>query len=306
MTEAYRPRPDVDVRLPLRSDPPWLLAGLALATAVSLGISALYFRFLAPSHPSLALSIIPGIAIATFGGSALAWWSRRRGGSLLLESSPHRLVMQEPKRRTEVIDHARSFGAMVVTDRHSGARALVLSQTGEPSVVYDPDRSAAEPLSEAWRARSVALDLGLTAISPDSSHVVTATVGSRIDPLLRSVETTLQDTTDWVRFPLPSGEVLRLTGDRLIIGDRIATIGKDSIARRISIATPTGDITALSIVCDVNSFLLALVDPSGAHEGTTPAEAPDAYLPVLLWSVIATRFGIEPTALTAASGAYRG
>jgi hypothetical protein len=306
MTDAYRSSLHGDVRIPLRSDPPWLRAGLALATAGSLALSAVYFRFLAPSHPPLGLSIVPGLALATFGGSALAWWARRRGGTFSLEASPHRLVLQQPRRRIELVDRSRPFGAMLVKDDRSGARALILSQTGEPSVVYDPDPNAA-PDAPAWSSHSVSLDLGQTALSPDSSHTVTATTGTRIDAVLESLETSLTDETDWLRFPLPSGEVLRLARDRLVIGNRTATIGsKDTGARRIAINTPNGDIVALSILSEENSFLLALVDPSGTTEGVTPAEAPDAYLPVLIWSVIARRFGVDPGALAANSGSYRG
>jgi hypothetical protein len=306
MTDAYRASQHGDVRIPLRSDPPWLRAGLALVTAGSLALSAVYFRYLAPSHPPIGLSVVPGLMLATFGGSAIAWWARRRGGTFLLESSPHRLVLQEPRRRIELVDRTRPFGAMLVKDEHSGARALILSQSGEPSVVYDPDTTAA-PDASAWSSQSVTLDLGQTALSPDSSHVVTATLGTRIDAILQSLEPSLGDDTDWIRFPLPSGELLRLTRDRLVIGQRTAVIGsKDTGARRISIGTPNGEIVALSILSEENSFLLACADPAGTPEGVSPAEAPDAYLPVLVWSVIARRFGVDPGAPAAASGSYRG
>jgi hypothetical protein len=136
--------------------------------------------------------------------------------------------------------------------------------------------------------------------------VITATLGTRIDPVLESLDRSMTDETDWLRYALPSGEVLQLTNDGIRIGDRVATIGKPTIARRIAIQSPSGEIAALSILCEENSFLLACHDPAGSTEGVTPVEAPDVYLPVLVWSVIATRFGVETGPLAAKSGSYRG
>ena len=303
MTDAAS---NADIRTPLRSDPPWLRRGLLGVTLASVLICALYFRYVASSHPPVALSLIPGLAVATFAGSLLAWWGRRRGGTMQLETNAHRLVLQEPQRRQEIVDRGRSFGAMLITDKNSGARALVVSQQGEPTVVYDPEQQASTGSPTAFKNRSVSVDLGHVALSPDSANVITATLGTRIDPVLESLDRSMTDETDWLRYALPSGEVLQLTNDGIRIGDRVATIGKPTIARRIAIQSPSGEIAALSILCEENSFLLACHDPAGSTEGVTPVEAPDVYLPVLVWSVIATRFGVETGPLAAKSGSYRG
>lgn len=294
------------IHTPLRSDPPWLRLGLLGVTFGSVLICAVYFRYLASSHPPIALSLMPGLAIATFAGSLLAWWGRRRGGTMQLETTPHRLVLQEPRRRQELVDCARPFGAMLVNDKNSGARALVVSQQGEPTVVYDPDTQSTSSPPTSIKNRSISVDLAHVALSPDSANVITATVGTRIDPVLATLDRAVTDSTDWLRYPLPSGEVLQLTNDGIRIGDRVATIGKPTIARRIAIQSPSGEITALSILCEENSFLLACHDPAGSGEGVTPVEAPDVYLPVLVWSVIAERFGVATTPLAAKSGSYQG
>lgn len=283
-----------DVHTSLRSDPPWLRLGIVAVTLASVLACALYYRSLGSSHPPLALSLLPAAAMATFGGALLAWWGRRRGGSLSLETSPRRVVLQARRSREELIDCTRPFGAMLVSDAHSGARALVVSQQGEPTVLFDPGASVALAPPEAFADRTVNIDLGHLALSPDSAHVITPSLGIRMDPVLGSLAGALSSKTDWLHYPLPSGEVLHLTADGLRIGDRVATLGKPTVARRIAIQSPTGEIVALSIVCEENSFLLACQDVAVPSEGVTPVEAPDAYLPVLVWTVIASRFGVQP------------
>ncbi len=295
-----------DIHTPLRSDPPWLRLGLIGVTLASVLLCGLYYRSLGANRPPLGLSLLPAAAMATFGGALLAWWGRRRGGTLSLETSPHRLVLQQVRSREEIIDRKRPFGAMLVKDSHTGARALVVSQQGEPTVLFDPDRQGSGEPPRAFGDRTVTLDLGHVALSPDSAHVITPSLGTRIDPVLESLAASLTSETDWLHYPLPSGEVLHLTASGLRIGDRVATVGKPTIARRIAIQSPSGEIVALSILCEENSFLLACQDVAGASEGVTPVEAPDAYLPILVWSAIASHFGVDPGAAPAASGAYRG
>ena len=294
------------LRVPLRSDPPWLVQGLIAVTAASVAVVFLYFRALAPvaARPSPGLALLPGLAVATFAGAVVAWWGRRRGATLHLELKPHQLALADPSGREAVIDRTVPFGSLLVYDPGTGERALVLSQHRMPVMILDRSR-AAKP-GDAWERHTVRLDLGRVAVSPDSAHAVALSTRARLDPVLQSLEKDLADGGDLIRLRLPSGEALDVTPALLRVGSREFQIGKGAEARRIQLHTPQGNIVALSLLQNETSALLACQDASETLDAAGPSDAPDAYLPPLVWAALCALFAVDPGEPTAAAPSYRG
>jgi hypothetical protein len=279
--------------LPLRSDPPWLSLGLVASTAVSLGGFAALFRWLDP-RVHVALSLLPGFTAATFLGSAVSFWGRRKGGSLELYAK-NRVLRVKGRRGGEDIPwldarDGSTFGALVLEDPKSSARVFVFTQGQEPTLVID--RSGAK-LSEVWQNRVIRVDFSNLAVSSESAGAVELAVGASSAPMLETLEESVGDAL-LVRQPLPSGEVLLLTDTSLAVGDRRITFGKEVSARRIAIATPAGEVLGLSITHDMTSVLFACVDPT-AHGATADVDAPDAYLHPALFAALSAKLSAVDT-----------
>jgi hypothetical protein len=289
--------------LPLRSDPPWLRLGLLAVTLGSLALFTLYFRLLS-SRPHPALALLPGLAVATFAGSALAWWGRRRGATLHLETTGPRVLLRSPRESALRIDRALPFGALRIADRRGAPQVLVLTQGSETLLLLDPQPSAAVP--GRWQERSVALDLSAVALSPATAQVLTVAQGHGLDPLLAALESDLVTEVPRLQLALPSGESLTLTRETLRLGAREVALGAGAQARRLTLPVPHGEVRALSIRAGATELLLACQDPGGSAEGATPATAPDAWLPAVLFEAVAALFDLAPEDAATSSRPYRG
>lgn len=295
--------PPERVTIPLRSDPPWLGVGVALVTLLCILVFMVYFKL--RHQGPLGLAVIPGLALGTFASAYLAWWGRRRGGTMRLEAEGTSLVLEEPGRREELLDRAMPFGAMLVVDRVSGRRVVVLSQNTDPVMVLDMRRAPA-PLSGPWAARTLTLDLSQVALSPATAHVLTVRDADTLDPLLGVLQPDLGSETPLLMCPMPSGETLIVTREEVRAGRRVWRVGEGTIARRITVQIATGEVTGLSLLRGDASLLLASIDPSEVPEGRASTSAPDCYLPALVFAAVASLFGIEAAPASATARAYRG
>ena len=272
-------------------------------TAVCVAAFVLYFATLPVPRPPRFLGILPGLAVATFAGSWLAWWGRKRGFTLKIEAKPTMLLLDAPTRREELVDRALPFGAMLVSDPRSGHRVLVLSQHHEPVMILDPHRGAS-PV-HLWNQRTVSMDLSGVAISPASAHVLTLAGTHTVEPLLATLENDLNADAPWLLYPLPSGETLIAMRDEIRVGRRVAPVGAGTVARKITVQTASGDMMGLSILAGQTTLLFACQDPSEGVD-TSGSDAPDAFLPPVIFAVIASRFGLDGSAAPPPAKAYRG
>jgi hypothetical protein len=287
----YRESNPAALSIPLRSDPPWLRAGLLAVTLGAVALCTLYFALVTP-RPPLTLALLPGLAVATFAGAWLAWWGRRRGGSLALESTSARLVLREPHRREELVDRAVPFGAVVVRDASTRRSVLVLSQGGEPVMLLDTGPVAAP--TDTWQARTVEVDLSGVALSPASAHVLTVAIHRSIDPLLDALAHDLTDTSPLLTYPLPSGEVLLVRRDEVRLGGKVVPVGAGTTTRRTVIQYTQGGVAACALTAGETTLRLACQATGEENDGTTASEAPDAHLPPVVFAVVCALFGLSP------------
>jgi hypothetical protein len=294
------------VTIPLRSDPPYLAVGVLAVTLVCIGIFLLYFRFMPEPRATLWLAVMPGLALGTFASAAFAWWSRRRSGTMQLEAAPDRVVLREPARRAEIVDRAMPFGAALVTDRTgSGPRILVLSQRGEPTMVLDTRGGGTAP-EGPWVQRTIAVDLASVAVSPATAHVLTVRTHDSLGPLLDTLAGDLESSSPLLTYALPSGEVMIVTRDEIRAGKRVLPVGAGTTARRIGIQTPAGEVSAISLASGDHALLLACLDPSDVVDGRGSSDAPDGYIPAVVFAVIAALFGLDGTDRSTTARPYRG
>jgi hypothetical protein len=250
---------------------------------------AAIFHFYDPRVP-VALSLLPGLTSATFAGSALSFWGRRKGGTLELIARNRTLRVRGKSEDIPWLDarDGSTFGAIVLEDSKTGARVFVFTQGEEPTVVIDRSGAA---LSDAWKQRVVRLDFSGLAVSAESAGAVELAVGSSSAPMLSTIEPALEDAL-WIRQRLPSGETLLVNDRELRVGDRVVAFDGQATARRISIATPAGEVLGLSITQDLTGLLFACVDAT-AHGATADVDAPDAYLHPALFAALAAKLNAQ-------------
>jgi hypothetical protein len=283
--------------IPLRSDPPWLLLGLTGTTAASLALFAVLFRWLDP-RVSLTLSLLPALTAATFLSAIVAWFGRRRGGSLSLHAQSAVLELRGPHEQLPWLD-ARDpsrWGVLVLEDPRSTARMFVLTQGSEPSIVL---ASREDPLPDSMKSRVITVDFSSLAVSAESAGAVEVALGASAAPLIETLAPASLDPREgplWLRQPLPSGEVLALDDRRLRLGDRVISLDDPAVrARLITIGTPSGEVLGLSVHSDLTSVLLACVDPT-AQGSTAETDAPDAYLHPAVFAALSSRLKATPQA----------
>lgn len=271
--------------MPLRSDPPWLSAGLVGSTLGSIAGFAAIFHFYDPRVP-VGLSLLPGLTSATFLGSALSFWGRRKGGTLELYGRGRTIRVRSKSDDVQWLDarDGSTFGALVLEDTKTAARVFVFTQGEEPTVVIDRSGAA---LSDAWKKRVVSVDFSSLAVSAESAGAVELAVGTSSEKMLSTIEPALEDAL-WIRQQLPSGETLLVDDKQLRVGDRSIAFDGEAHARRIAIATPAGEVLGLSITHDLTALLFACVDPT-AHGATADVDAPDAYLHPALFAALAAK-----------------
>lgn len=269
----------------MRSDPPWLGRALLGFSAASILLFAVLFRWLEPTV-SCGLSLMPALTLATFGAAAIAWWGRRRGATLHLVGERGVVRMRQGEELFAWLDArgSKTFGAMVLEDASLGRRFFVFSQGPEPVVLI---AGAALSMPEAWRSRTISVNASLLPVSSESAGVIELAHGATPQALLDTLVGSMEETP-WVHQTLPSGETLTLTSEALTIGVRSFDV-KKTTSKVISMQTPAGEVLGLSLTCDVDSALLACVDPT-ANGGTAEVDAPDAYLHPALFSALRTHF----------------
>jgi hypothetical protein len=286
-TTPYRPSNVAsDWVLPLRSDPPWMLGGLAGVTAASLGGFAAIFRLFDPRVP-VGLSLLPGLTAATFLGSALVYVGRRRGATLELHARNNVLRVRSREDDIPWLDarDSSTFGVLVLEDPRSPVRLFLFTQGAEPTIVLDPSGAA---LPDPWKSRVIRTDFASLPVSSESAGAVEIARGASAAPMLDTLARALDDA-HLLRQPLPSGEVLTLGPTELRVGDRRVVLDDPEVhARRISIATPAGEVLGLSITSDVTSLLFACIDPT-ADGATADVDAPDAYLHPAVFTALSAR-----------------
>jgi len=289
----HRPRDHhSDWSIPLRSDPPWLSAGLVGSTLGSIAGFAAIFHFYDPRVP-VGLSLLPGLTSATFLGAALSFWGRRKGGTLELYGRGRTLRVRSKSDDTQWLDarDGATFGALVLEDSKTTARVFVFTQGEEPTVVIDRSGAA---LSDAWTKRVVRVDFSSLAVSSESAGAIELAVGASSEKMLSTIEPALEDAL-WIRQRLPSGETLLVDERRLRVGDREVLFDGEANARRIAIATPAGEVLGLSIAHDLTALLFACVDPT-AHGATADVDAPDAYLHPALFAALSAKLRAQDSA----------
>jgi len=273
--------PAATLRVPVCSDPKWLRSAVLGFTA---GVSGLFIALFASTNVSAALGIVPGMTVGVFGGSALAAWARRRGGTISLVATPGRLDVSDEERRVEVVDLTSPYGALLLTG--DGRRVLILSQRNDPIVLIESLAPASTP-SAAWSARVVKVDLGAVALSAATSHAFALLPGQSLDPLLAYLEATLDPDAPWMLQPTSTG-TLTLSRGTLALSDR--TPLSDPIhPLDYAVKVQGGQIAGLGLAstADEGSMLLLACDEATVEKRAVVTDNPiDAFIPMSTYEVL--------------------
>lgn len=273
--------PAATLRVPVCSDPKWLRSAVLGFTA---GVSGLFIALFASTNVSAALGIVPGMTVGVFGGSALAAWARRRGGTISLVATPGRLDVSDEERRVEVVDLTSPYGALLLTG--DGRRVLILSQRNDPIVLIESLAPASTP-SAAWSARVVKVDLGAVALSAATSHAFALLPGQSLDPLLAYLEATLDPDAPWMLQPTSTG-TLTLSRGTLALSDR--TPLSDPIhPLDYAVKVQGGQIAGLGLAstADEGSMLLLACDEATVEKRAVVTDNPiDAFIPMSAYEVL--------------------
>lgn len=296
-----------EFQLALRSEPRWLTGGLAALSVASLGGFVAVFHFLGVRSPLVWSGAIPGVTLATFGGAALAWWGRRRGGTVQLLPQNGELNLRESSGTRRVLAPGGAYGALLLVATDGPTRALVLTQGLEQTVVLGLE-DGAEPGPE-WESHTVRLALAGVPLSPATAGVVTTALGQPLAPLLGYLEKHELGRASLVHLRLDNGELLDLSrtadGLELRLGERVLAPSEKVAARRLTIDTEQGPVLGLSLIGEHLSLLLASEDPAGSEEGGPAAEAPDAFLSPALFAAVCQLFGVAPAEHGATTRQYK-
>lgn len=285
MTTAFREShaPSTLV-LPLQSDPPWLqsailgIGGAAIATFV-----ALFSR----TSFSPALGLLPGIMTGVFAGSALAAWSRRKGATVKLEASNHRLHVSDLTDRHEVLDLTSPYAAALFVDRKPGRRMLVVGQHHDPVVLIEtlPEGAVAAP--PEWASRTLTLDLDGLALSPASPNVIALARGRTLDPLLAHLAPSLDGRAPLLAQPTAGGPALQLLQGELRFGDRAVALDGGVRAVPYAVQANGMSIAALGLVQNDSAVMLFACEDALVEKGAVAGNlTPDAYVPLAAYELL--------------------
>lgn len=273
--------PAATLRVPVCSDPKWLRSAVLGLTA---GASGLFIALFASTNVSAALGLVPGMTVGVFGGSALAAWARRRGGTISLVATPGRLDVSDEERRVEVVDLTSPYGALLLTG--NGRRVLILSQRNDPIVLIESLAPPSTP-SAAWSARVAKVDLDAVALSAATSHAFALLPGQSLDPLLAHLEATLDPDAPWMLQPTSTG-TLTLARDTLALSDR--TPLRDPIhPLNYAVKVQGGQIAGLGLAstADEGSMLLLACDEATVEKRAVVTDNPiDAFIPMSTYEVL--------------------
>lgn len=269
------------LRVPVCSDPRWLRSAVLGLTA---GVSGVFVALFARSNVPAALGVLPGMTIGVFGGSALAAWARRRGGTISLVATPGRLDVSDEERRVEVIDLTSPYGALLLTNERR--RVLILSQHNDPVVLIESLAPRAVPTA-AWSQRITSVDLDAVALSAASSHAFALLPGESLDPLLAHLEATLDTDAPWLLQPTTTG-TLTLTQDTLTLADRVplrVPIHPINYAVKVQGGQVAG--LGLASTADEGSMLLLACDEATVERRAVVTDNPvDAFIPMSAFEVL--------------------
>lgn len=270
--------------LPLRSDPPWLQAGVLGVCAASVAAFSLVFsRTTMPA----ALGVLPGITAGVFLGSALGHWSRKRGATVHLEASRHRVDVRDPADRHPVLDLASPFSAVLLVDRTPGRRMLVVGQHGDPLVVLETSAVTPDAPPGRWSERTLTLDLEGLALSAASPNVVALASGHTLASLLAHLEPHLDEAMPWVSQPTASGASLLLTRTEVRFGSRAVPLDGTVKAVPYAVQAQGATVASLGLVQhDSATMLFACEDALVEKDAVTGNLVPDAYVPLAAFELL--------------------
>ncbi len=270
--------------LPLRSAPPWLNSAVLGVGALSTAIFVLAFSRTAFSP---ALGILPGVTAGVFLGSALAARARRRGATVVLEAGVRKLDVRDPAQTLDVLDLTAPYSAVLLVDRKPGRRMLVVGQHGDPVVVLELGANASE-IPDAWKTRSLTLDLESLALSPASPNVVALAEGHTLDPLLAHLAPTLDAHTPWISQPTATGATLQVAAGELRLGPRTTPL--DATVKAVNYAVQTGGVAVAGLGLvqgDEGSVLLLACEDAVVEKGAVAGNlTPDAYVPLAVFELV--------------------
>jgi len=270
------------VRVPVCSDPKWLRSAVLGLTA---GASGLFVALFSQTNVGAALGVLPGMTIGVFGGSALAAWARRRGGTISLVATPGRLDVSDADRRVELVDLTAPYGALLLTD--ATRRVLVLSQRNDPVVLIESTLTTAPSPSDAWRARTAPIDLDAVALSAATSHAFALLPGESLDPLLAHLGATLDADAPWLLQPTSSGP-LTLTRDALTFADR-APLRTPIHPLDYGVKVQGGQVAGLGLAstAEEGALLLLACDEATVEKRAVTTDNPvDAFIPMSTYEVL--------------------
>jgi hypothetical protein len=281
--------PATTLRVPVCSDPKWLRSAVLGMTA---GASGIFMALFARTNVSAALGALPGMTVGVFGGSALAAWARRRGGTISLVATPGRLDVSDEDRRVEVVDLTSPYGALLLAG--SGRRVLILSQHNDPVVLIEtlaPDAA----LTPAWEARTVKVDLDAVALSAATSHAFALLPGQSLAPMLAHLEATLEADAPWILQPTGTG-VLTLTRGALALADR-APLRDPIHPLNYAVKVQGGQVAGLGLAStqdEGSMILLACDEATVARRAVTTDNPIDAFIPMSTYEVLRALYRDAP------------
>lgn len=273
--------PAATLRVPVCSDPKWLRSAVLGMTA---GVSGLFIALFARTNVSAALGVLPGMTVGVFGGSALAAWARRRGGTISLVATPGRLDVSDEERRVEVVDLTSPYGALLLSGE--GRRVLILSQRNDPVVLIESLSPRAAP-GAAWSARTRPVDLDAVALSAATSHTFALLPGDSLDPLLAHLEATLDPDAPWLLQPTGTGTLV-LSRDGLALADR-APLRDPIHPLNYAVKVQGGQVAGLGLAstADEGSMLLLACDEATLERRAVVTDNPiDAFIPMSTYEVL--------------------
>lgn len=273
--------PAATLRVPVCSDPKWLRSAVLGLTA---GVSGVFIALFARTNVAAALGLVPGMTVGVFGGSALAAWARRRGGTISLVATPGRLDVSDEERRVEVVDLTSPYGALLLTG--GGRRVLILSQRNDPVVLIESLAPPSTP-SAAWSARVAAVDLDAVALSAATSHAFALLPGQSLAPLLAHLEATLNPDAPWLLQPTSTG-TLTLTRDALALADR-APLRDPIHPLNYAVKVQGGQVAGLGLAstADEGSMILLACDEATVERRAVVTDNPiDAFIPMSTYEVL--------------------
>lgn len=296
--QPFRTAPQELLRVPLVSDPQWLYRALFVTAVACVAASVLYFHLTrGPTPVPFALALIPGLALATFACSLVAWVARRKGGTLELEMDRTRLALRSPDDFESVLDRTEPYGAALLTDPRGDRRVLVLSQHGEPVLVLEQsaDKSQRKALSSAWEQRHVVADLAGVPLSAATPNAVQLVSGQSLDPVLERFSKGLDVDVPICSYVLTTGEVLRVDPSEVRLGARSYALdgsAKPGAARVLEIRGTSGEHgSVLALETAEGRVRFVPFDPNGPSVEAAVQQGIDAIVPPAVFALLVAKTG---------------